>query len=62
MTNAEIDIFIRQTRLRNDLEWTHENVSSSSYGKMSLTDALNSRMKVLDQRDYIYTLVDLATQ
>lgn len=62
MTNAEIDIFIKQTRLRNDLEWTHENVPSSSYGKMSLTDALNSRMKVLDQRDYIKTLVNLVTQ
>lgn len=59
MTKSEMEIFIDEMSNRGDDGWTIENLSNSSYGKMSLEEALRSRNKSLDQMDAITAMTHL---
>lgn len=59
MTKSEMEIFIDEMSNRGDNDWTIESLSDSSYGKMSLEEALRSRKKVMDQADIIWAMTHL---
>lgn len=59
MTKSEMEIFVDEMSNRGDNDWTIENLSNSSYGKMSLEEALRSRIKSLDQMVAIMAMTHL---
>lgn len=59
MTKSEMEIFVDEMSNRGDDGWTIENLSNSSYGEMSLEEALRSRIKSLDQMVTIMAMTHL---
>lgn len=59
MTKSEMEIFVDEMSNRGDDGWTIENLSNSSYGEMSLEEALRSRIKSLDQMVAIMAMTHL---
>lgn len=59
MTKSEMEIFVDEMSNLGDDGWTIENLSNSSYGEMSLEEALRSRIKSLDQMVAIMAMTHL---